>query len=55
MAANDRPSKEVRTREAPVTLRVVQVREWTIRGGLIDPAGDRIEDLCTHSLRGDSH
>lgn len=55
MPTNNRPSEEINPREIPIALCIMQVREWPIRNGFVDPARDGFKDLTADGLGCDGH
>ena len=53
VATNDRPCKEVRTREATIFLRLVQISKRTIGSSLVQPFRYTLEDDCASLWRRD--
>ena len=45
MATNDRPSHEMRTGEATIALRLMEVRERAVGARLVEPLGHAFQDL----------
>ena len=54
MAPDDRPCHEVRTRETPIALRLMEVRKRAISASLIEPLRHAFQDLGADGFRCDS-
>ena len=53
VTADDRSCLEGESWEAAIAFGVVQIRQRPVRGRLVDPSGDAVNDLRSHPLAGD--
>src|SRR5579859_3484158 len=53
MSTNDWPSEEIRSRKPAIMLSVMEVGQWPIGFGLVDPFGNQLKYFCPHFRRGD--